>query len=383
MLDIYIVLISKSSNLHYINRYINFVNSCKSVNETLNENTYTELHHICPKAADLFPQYNDLKQYPENGIHLTFRQHLIAHVLLWKIFGGSQLVALDCMLDKFNSNNNNYSLFRRKVPTSIKIRYLEKVKLESYQYRGEQRKGFGTYKDPNNNKYFLHRDDSLIEELNLVGNNNGHCHTEESKQTMSSTKRPNKIVKLYFLDCKVSIKLFSSEYSDYIAQGWNSKRTTDDLSYIRLQANIKNSTKMSGTGNYMYPDTKEFFDRLPKDDPKIVELGLVPLMTDNHRKQWDDRAKKGREALRGANIYNNGTTEARFREDPGGDWILGRIPRSENYKQNFLDSIRAKNTGSFYWNDGIICKKLPKDQHPGEDWVRGMLPRRSKNVSAK
>lgn len=71
MLDIYSVLISKSSNLSYINRYINFVNACKNVNESLDENTYIELHHICPKSFDLFPEYNDLKQYPENGIVLT------------------------------------------------------------------------------------------------------------------------------------------------------------------------------------------------------------------------------------------------------------------------------------------------------------------------
>lgn len=380
MLDIYSVLISKSSNLHYINRYIHFVNACKNVNESLDENTYTELHHICPKAADLFPQYNDLKEYPNNGVYLTFRQHLIAHVLLWKIFGGSQSVALDCMLDKFNSNTNNYTLFERKVPTSIKIRYLEKVKLESYQYRGEQKKGFGTYKDYNNNKYFLHRDDLLIEELNLIGNNKGFSHSEETLEKIKKTKRPNKIVKLYFLDCKITIKLFSPEYSEYIAQGWNLKRTTDDLRYIKLQSNIKNSVKMSGTANYMYPDTKEFFDRLPTNDPRIVELGLVPLITDNHKQQWQERSKKANEALTGTNIYNNGTTEARFREDPGGEWILGRIPRSETYKQNFLDGIRAKNTGTFYWNDGTICKKLPKNENPGEGWIRGMLPRSSKST---
>lgn len=316
MIDIYSVLISKSSNLHYINRYIKFINDCSAANRSLNENTYTELHHICPKAADLFPEYTDLQQYPKNGVDLTFRQHLIAHVMLWKIFGKSQATALKFMLCTTKH-------FRGVVPQAIKLRYLETVRLED----AENKYGRSMYKDINNEKYFLHKDNPIIVELNLVGINTGSIHTEQHKKAISMT--------------------------------------------------------LSGTANYMYPDTKEFFGRLPTNDPRIVELGLVPLITDNHKKQWQERSKKANEALTGTNIYNNGTIEARFREDPGGEWILGRIPRSETYKQNFLDGIKAKNTGTFYWNDGTICKKLPKNEYPGEGWVRGMLPRSSKIASVK
>lgn len=365
MFDIYSILSSKSSNIHYINRYLKFINSCKVANEQLNTNDFMELHHICPKASDLFPEYINLIQYPENGVNLTFRQHLIAHVMLWKIFGKSQATALNCMLHTASDDSSPTRI--RKIPAATFLRYVEKLANDAH--------GFAAYKDSNNKKYFLHKDDPLITELGLVGNNKGYFHSEEAKQAMSAAKRPNKTVKLYFLDCKISVKLFSSKYHEYIAQGWNPARTSDDLAYIKAKANVKNSVALLGTANYMYPDTKEFAGRLSKDDPKIVELGLVPLATDGQKRQWKDRSAKAVEALTGTNIYNNGKEEARFREDPGGDWVLGRLPRSDNYKQNFLNGIRAKNASTVYWNNGVICKKFPNDQHPGEEWAKGMLPR--------
>jgi len=50
-------------------------------------------------------------------------------------------------------------------------------------------------------------------------------------------------------------------------------------------------------------------------------------------------------------------------------------PRSETHLANQLAGILKKNLGAYYWNDGTVCMKLPKEQHPGEGWIRGMLPR--------
>jgi len=43
---------------------------------------YYEHHHILPRS--IFPEYGDLKEYPENGVLLTAREHFIAHLLLVK-----------------------------------------------------------------------------------------------------------------------------------------------------------------------------------------------------------------------------------------------------------------------------------------------------------
>ena len=63
--------------MSYIGRYEKFINSLK--NQNLTEKF--ERHHIIPKS---FGGSNDR----DNLIKLTYRQHYIAHWMLWKIYGG-------------------------------------------------------------------------------------------------------------------------------------------------------------------------------------------------------------------------------------------------------------------------------------------------------
>lgn len=96
-IDIYTILSSKPHNPHYLKRYHRFIKYCLNSNPVLSNDTYTEIHHICPKAKDLFPEYTNLKTYSWNSIKLTARQHIVAHVILWKCYGGSQSRALECI----------------------------------------------------------------------------------------------------------------------------------------------------------------------------------------------------------------------------------------------------------------------------------------------
>lgn len=84
-MDILSILLSKPNNTHYIIRYYRFILSCQEYN-AVNTASYTEMHHICPKSKDMFPEYKSLKQYPWNGVRLTHRQHVIAHIMLWKAY---------------------------------------------------------------------------------------------------------------------------------------------------------------------------------------------------------------------------------------------------------------------------------------------------------
>ncbi len=87
-MDIYQNLKTKSQSDRHLVRYVMFIKSRQPSNGTV------ERHHICPKANDLFPQYSNLHNHPWNAIDLTPREHYVAHLLLWKIFGGSQTKAL-------------------------------------------------------------------------------------------------------------------------------------------------------------------------------------------------------------------------------------------------------------------------------------------------
>lgn len=80
-MDIYDILTSVKYNRHHLHRYMTFLQRCQQINEDDMETKY-HLHHICPKAV--FPQYKNLKRHIWNGIHLTPRQHFIAHLILAK-----------------------------------------------------------------------------------------------------------------------------------------------------------------------------------------------------------------------------------------------------------------------------------------------------------
>ena len=96
------VLKTKPHNLHYLNRYIKFINYCID-NPILSK---TEDHHICPKSSDLFPEFKSFNKYPWNKAKLTLRQHYIAHRLLWKAFGGRQSQAFKLMCDRLVLNKS-------------------------------------------------------------------------------------------------------------------------------------------------------------------------------------------------------------------------------------------------------------------------------------
>lgn len=362
--NIYSILRSKSSNEHMIKRYIKFISLCDH-----SHNEYVEDHHICPKADDLFPEYIDLNINPWNLVKLTSRQHIIAHVMLWKIFGGSQTVALHYMLNVQNSITINIS--SRVVPTSISIRYSALLKEEYYH----SRIGKGVYKDLTGYIYFIHKNDPKIKKLNLVGNNKGHIHTEDSKKKMSTTKYPSKRIKMFFLDCEISVKLFSIEFSEYLAQGWTTYYTKGDMKWVRDSRYSNHSDKMKERTRYCLPDGK-YYGMLYKDDPRIDELNLQVQYTENNKKQLESIQHLGAESLVGTKIYNNGKAEARFHEQPADKtWKLGRLPRSESHSKNQKEAARKAQQGKKAWNNGVVCKRFPDGVNPGEGWVLGLLPR--------
>lgn len=66
-------------------KYLNWYNKLiqKSKTQNLNENRYTEKHHIVPRHCGG-------KDAISNIAVLTFRQHILAHLLLWKIYNKTE-----------------------------------------------------------------------------------------------------------------------------------------------------------------------------------------------------------------------------------------------------------------------------------------------------
>lgn len=114
-MDIYTTLMSKNHNPHYLNRYIKFIKYCKTIQQA----APCEIHHILPKAADLFPEYKSLAAFPHNKILLSPRCHYIAHLLLWKAYKGSQTRAFALMSNRFCVTSRMYESAKIEISTSM------------------------------------------------------------------------------------------------------------------------------------------------------------------------------------------------------------------------------------------------------------------------
>lgn len=119
-MDIYSILSSKPHNPHYLKRYLRFISA---VQNTADDDMLYESHHICPKASDLFPEYASFRENPWNKIILTARQHFIAHWILAKAYGGSQIYAFWSMTTRQsrNSSKREYNISSRIYEYSKKM----------------------------------------------------------------------------------------------------------------------------------------------------------------------------------------------------------------------------------------------------------------------
>lgn len=119
--DIYTILSSLSNNHHYLNRYIKFIRWCQEVNKNLDEYTYVEKHHICPKAKSMFPTYSNFKEFPWNLAKLTPGQHFVAHHILARAYSNRAMIgAFIRLIRATNRNHRSYSIMRLRMSEEMK-----------------------------------------------------------------------------------------------------------------------------------------------------------------------------------------------------------------------------------------------------------------------
>ena len=363
--DIYTILSSKPHNIHYLKRYIKFIDWCKEQNKTLDCTVYTEEHHIAPKAKDLFPEYSEFNHaHTWNKAALTNRQHIIAHVMLWKTFKGSQTQALDYILNRFNATTNSSSLSERRIPAAIRIRYAATIKEEARLLSI----GMSTYKDAEGNNYYLHRDDSRIQELDLAHIKTGTTHSASAKVRMSASKWWMKTVPMYFLNCRTHVRIYSDKFDKYLAQGWTTELSQTDNDYTAQISSSKKTEKMKGRSKWALPDGT-FYKFTTRDDPEIAQLGLIQYVTDNVKEQRKTLSTSAVKVNAGSQFYNDGKVCKKFKIDPGAPWVLGQLTRDRSAQK----AACSKRKGKLSWHNGITTTYAT--ECPGDGWERGMAPR--------
>lgn len=108
------------------NRYINFIASRK--NRIIDKDEYVEMHHIIPKCYS-----GNQGKEKLNIIELTAREHFIAHMMLWKTFGGKMTHAFNMMLVSSNKKHQRY--------IKLTSRQYELLRKDSADFTRKLRKG--------------------------------------------------------------------------------------------------------------------------------------------------------------------------------------------------------------------------------------------------
>lgn len=243
-MNIYNLLLTKKNNQHYLNRYYKFIHYCRLHNK--NNNDYCEVHHICPKSNDLFPEYSSFKLNPWNKIKLTTRQHFICHYLLHKSYGGRQSYSFWCMC---NGQKNKH---QSKRYDKINSRIYENVKKDAKKVH-IGRRGKASYIDKNGNKIYCSTNDYRVISGELISLSAGRKykwnHSGDHKRIYNLNLRKrswrDKVVNLYFLEIKISLKVTFGmpEIIPYLDQGWSLRRTKEHHSMTAINSNKNRNIK--------------------------------------------------------------------------------------------------------------------------------------------
>jgi hypothetical protein len=410
-MDIYSILSSKPHNPHYINRYITFIEQCQQKN--VGYEGYVERHHICPRAKDMFPEYEDFRLHPWNCAILTPRQHDIAHTFLWKIYrnrsmtwarnimmrnGGSRSKVFDADHRKYLSEigKENYDGKIPAVDKEGKYIRVSKEELEANDNLSGSCKGKVVVKDDSGRIMQVSIDDPryISGELSFIATGKVSVRNEEGVTFQVSIDDPRYI----------SGELVSVQKGKVTVKDCNGNTLSVDVNdprYIsgELVPFTKGKMFVKYNGESIMIDTKDYDPNIhtshkkgtvtvkdkqgnilvvSKDDPRYKSKELVSIHQDiaygrdkngNMVKTTtgDERFKTG-ELMgnnRGKVWTTNGTDNMMIRKDeviPDG-FFIGKTQRKD------ISSIKD----TIYINDGSVNRRISKTDTIPEGWVKGMV----------
>jgi len=99
--------------------YIRIYNELmEKATERIIPDEYFEVHHIVPSSLGG-------SNHPHNLVKLTFREHFIAHCLLFKIFGDDQIFSIECFYDHTRTKFYHIRVMKKWIRRHIAIRRAE------------------------------------------------------------------------------------------------------------------------------------------------------------------------------------------------------------------------------------------------------------------
>jgi hypothetical protein len=259
-MDIYSILSSKPHNPHYLNRYITFIEQCQQKN--IGYEGYTEKHHICPKAKDMFPEYKNFRLHPWNCSVLTARQHYIAHLLLWKTFTNTvscvdAIWGMKCRRNIF-CNSRLYETMRMEAIDILSNRSSKAMK---GRYKGT------TIVNKENMATRIKETD--LDKYLSMGYNLGFNFSEVSKDKMKKNKGKSAITD------GISVQFINLDMEE-IPEGWSlgSKPDSKETREKKRNSRLGKSSGAKNRVSVIDPDTGKTLS-VSKDDPLFLSGHFV------------------------------------------------------------------------------------------------------------
>lgn len=172
--------LSNDKNELILRRYLKFISSRPGI--MIKGSTH--LHHILPKALDFYPQYKSLTDNPWNGVHLTHREHFIAHWMLARAFpNSSQMRAFFHMTNILDKRRSQLYAQSRKYHHDKVVEMTQ----DPERNRKISESLTGVPKSPEHIAKLVGHAVTEETRQKLREANLGKVHTEESRRKMSQT----------------------------------------------------------------------------------------------------------------------------------------------------------------------------------------------------
>lgn len=194
-------------SIHYLSKYIKFIQSCDVHN---NKNIYyTEKHHILPSS--MWKEYKNLSTNKWNLSHLTPRQHFIAHWMLARCFGGKMWYAFHIMMYSSKNNSKRYFGFTSRTYAECRLNLKNNNPYTNRKTTSPETKrlisiantGLVSVKDADGNFLRVNKSDQRYIDGELVHVWVGEKHSKETKKKMSEWVRSPELKRKISISAKI------------------------------------------------------------------------------------------------------------------------------------------------------------------------------------
>lgn len=249
--------ITKVKDKHNANRYVKFIQTIIELNKTRNIDNECEVHHIIPKSLG---GSND----KSNLIKLTYREHFIAHLILFKVYRNRGMAMAVMMM---SNHGNKSSRLYEKSKTDIQGFISEKTS-------GDKNPMFGKLivLDCNDKKIIIEKSEynQNIHKHITIGENNpmfGKKHSEESKKKMSENHAKAFLGKKHSEESKkiIAEKLKGHKHSDESKKKMSESR----------QGSKNHASQPVSIDGVRYETIKEAMDKLNIGRKMIVHRCII------------------------------------------------------------------------------------------------------------